>query len=92
MYCFFFSVFTNLLNFFNQLSIEKINILCVSGRADPDTDAEAGARLTLHLLLRLFKTIEVPQPSLYSVGMSYQLLSKIIIICQSFHYTNVNLF
>jgi hypothetical protein len=30
--------------------------------------AEAGARLTCHLLLRLFKTIEVPQPSLYSVG------------------------
>lgn len=33
-------------------------------------DTEAGARLTCHLLLRLFKTIEVPQPALYSVGMS----------------------
>lgn len=41
--------------------------MCV-GRGDTDMDSEAGARLTCHLLLRLFKTIEVPQPSLYSVG------------------------
>lgn len=33
-------------------------------------EAEAGARLTCHLLLRLFKTIECPQPSLYSVSTS----------------------
>ena len=38
------------------------------GRRDADADAEAGARLTCHLLLRLFKTNEIPQPSLYSVG------------------------
>ncbi|KAJ8669737.1 hypothetical protein QAD02_000996 [Eretmocerus hayati] len=40
------------------------------GRGDADTDAEAGARLTCHLLLRLFKTVECPQPALYSVGTS----------------------
>lgn len=38
------------------------------GAADTDPEAEASARLTCHLLLRLFKTTEVPQPSLYSVG------------------------
>lgn len=43
----------------------------VSGRGDADVDTEAGARLTCHLLLRLFKTIEVPQPALYSVGKSF---------------------
>lgn len=42
--------------------------LCDAGRGDADMDTEAGARLTCHLLLRLFKTIEVPQPALYSVG------------------------
>lgn len=40
------------------------------GAADTDPEAEASARLTCHLLLRLFKTTEVPQPSLYSVGTS----------------------
>ncbi|XP_050541697.1 mediator of RNA polymerase II transcription subunit 12 isoform X2 [Daktulosphaira vitifoliae] len=40
------------------------------GAADTDPEAEASARLTCHLLLRLFKTTEVPQPSLYSVGAS----------------------
>lgn len=35
-----------------------------------DSEAAAGARLTCHLLLRLFKTVECPQPSLYSVGTS----------------------
>ena len=41
-----------------------------SGRREADADAEAGARLTCHLLLRLFKTNEIPQPGLYSVGTS----------------------
>jgi hypothetical protein len=40
----------------------------VIGRGDADIEAEAGARLTCHLLLRLFKTVECPQPALYSVG------------------------
>jgi hypothetical protein len=44
--------------FFNKLT----------GRGDADIEAEAGARLTCHLLLRLFKTVECPQPALYSVG------------------------
>jgi len=43
---------------------------CNEGRGDADTEAEAGARLTCHLLLRLFKTVECPQPALYSVGTS----------------------
>ncbi|XP_053952876.1 mediator of RNA polymerase II transcription subunit 12 [Anastrepha ludens] len=34
------------------------------------TDAEAGARLTCHLVLKLFKTIEIPQPRMYSVSTS----------------------
>jgi hypothetical protein len=41
----------------------------IGGRGELDLKAEAGARLTCHLLLRLFKTIESPQPALYSVGM-----------------------
>lgn len=40
----------------------------VLGIREANADAEAGARLTCHLLLRLFKTNENPQPSLYSVG------------------------
>ncbi|RZF38411.1 hypothetical protein LSTR_LSTR006537 [Laodelphax striatellus] len=47
-----------------------INLFSILGRVDADVDAEAGARLTCHLLLRLFKTIEIPQPALYSVGTS----------------------
>lgn len=35
-----------------------------------DSEAAAGARLTCHLLLRLFKTVEGPQPASYSVGTS----------------------
>ncbi|GAB6019774.1 hypothetical protein CHUAL_001322 [Chamberlinius hualienensis] len=35
-----------------------------------DQDAEPGARLTCHLLLRLFKTAEFPQPQCYSLGTS----------------------
>lgn len=33
-------------------------------------ETEASARLLCHLLLRLFKTIEIPQPGLYSVSTS----------------------
>lgn len=38
--------------------------------ASGGVNVEAGARLTCHLLLRLFKTIECPQPGLYSVSTS----------------------
>lgn len=38
--------------------------------ADLDANAEAGARLSCHLLLRLFKTSELPQPGMYSVSTS----------------------
>uniref|UniRef100_A0A8D9FIE5 Mediator of RNA polymerase II transcription subunit 12-like protein n=1 Tax=Cacopsylla melanoneura TaxID=428564 RepID=A0A8D9FIE5_9HEMI len=39
-------------------------------RSEADLIAEAGARLTCHLLLRLFKTTETPQTSSFSVGTS----------------------
>lgn len=42
---------------------------CNGGR-EITPEAEAGARLSCHLLLRLFKTIEIPQPGMYSVGTS----------------------
>jgi hypothetical protein len=44
----------------------------LTGRGDADIEAEAGARLTCHLLLRLFKTVECPQPALYSVGQLFE--------------------
>ena len=36
------------------------------GRSDTDPEAEAGARLTCHLVLRLFKTSDAPHPACYS--------------------------
>lgn len=41
-----------------------------SGGRDMTPEAEAGSRLSCHLLLRLFKTNENPQPGLYSVSTS----------------------
>lgn len=40
------------------------------GLVDLSPDAEAGPRLSCHLLLRLFKTSELPQPGMYSVSTS----------------------
>lgn len=42
---------------------------CNGGR-EITPEAEAGARLSCHLLLRLFKTNELPQPGFYSVSTS----------------------
>lgn len=42
---------------------------CNGGR-EITPEAEAGARLSCHLLLRLFKTNEIPQPGFYSVSTS----------------------
>lgn len=42
---------------------------CNGGR-EITPEAEAGARLSCHLLLRLFRTVEIPQPGMYSVGTS----------------------
>ena len=36
------------------------------GRSEADFEAEAGARLTCHLVLRLFKTSDAPYPACYS--------------------------
>lgn len=56
----------------------KISPFVISpGRGD-DIDAEAGARLTCHLLLRLFKTSEVPQPAMYSVGKHFVIFVLLI--------------
>lgn len=41
-----------------------------SGGRDMTPEAEAGARLSCHLLLRLFKINESPQPGFYSVSTS----------------------
>ncbi|XP_069936794.1 mediator of RNA polymerase II transcription subunit 12-like protein, partial [Cherax quadricarinatus] len=39
-----------------------------SGEGNPE--AEPGARLTCHLLLRIFKSVDTPQPAQYSAGSS----------------------
>ncbi|XP_063890772.1 mediator of RNA polymerase II transcription subunit 12 isoform X1 [Helicoverpa armigera] len=41
-----------------------------SGNAPNAPSPDTGARLTCHLLLRLFKTVDTPQPGLYSVSTS----------------------
>jgi len=59
----------------------------ITGRGDADTEAEAGARLTCHLLLRLFKTVECPQPALYSVGqLSQWFISLVVEIGRKTYY------
>ncbi|XP_014240194.1 mediator of RNA polymerase II transcription subunit 12 isoform X2 [Cimex lectularius] len=57
-------------DFVVHVALPSLMTVCNEGRGDADLDAEAGARLTCHLLLRLFKTSEVPQPAMYSVGTS----------------------
>ncbi|KAJ8916222.1 hypothetical protein NQ315_016361 [Exocentrus adspersus] len=44
------------------------SLLKVKSLDNSEGRAEAGMRLTCHLLLRLFRTAEGPQPGLYSVG------------------------
>jgi hypothetical protein len=51
----------------------QLNEMILLGKEKADSRIEAGARLTCHLLLRLFKTNETPQPALYSVGESLPL-------------------
>ncbi|PNF33035.1 hypothetical protein B7P43_G16367 [Cryptotermes secundus] len=57
-------------DFVVHIALPSLVKACNEGRGDADIEAEAGARLTCHLLLRLFKTVECPQPALYSVGTS----------------------
>ncbi|KAJ0181317.1 hypothetical protein K1T71_003402 [Dendrolimus kikuchii] len=42
----------------------------ISGNPANAPSPDTGARLTCHLLLRLFKTVDTPQPGLYSVSTS----------------------
>lgn len=48
------------------LKVKTLN----EGRGEAVGSVEAGMRLTCHLLLKLFKTVECPQPGLYSVSTS----------------------
>ncbi|XP_032668438.1 mediator of RNA polymerase II transcription subunit 12 isoform X2 [Odontomachus brunneus] len=57
-------------DFVVHIALPSLVKTCNDGRGDVDMEAEAGARLTCHLLLRLFKTVECPQPALYSVSTS----------------------
>ncbi|XP_034195865.1 mediator complex subunit kohtalo [Osmia lignaria lignaria] len=57
-------------DFVVHIALPSLVKACNEGRGDADMEAEAGARLTCHLLLRLFKTVECPQPALYSVSTS----------------------
>ncbi|XP_053693573.1 mediator of RNA polymerase II transcription subunit 12 [Sabethes cyaneus] len=72
------SVFTSILvarhcfsleNFVAHVALPALVQAC-KGRSETTPEIEAGARLSCHLLLRLFKTIECPQPGLYSVSTS----------------------
>lgn len=72
------SVFTSILvarhcfsleNFVAHVALPALVQAC-KGRSETTSEIEAGARLSCHLLLRLFKTIECPQPGLYSVSTS----------------------
>lgn len=56
-------------NFVFYVALPALVNACNGGR-EITPEAEAGARLSCHLLLRLFKTIEIPQPGLYSVSTS----------------------
>ncbi|XP_055373234.1 mediator of RNA polymerase II transcription subunit 12 [Condylostylus longicornis] len=56
-------------NFVMKVALPALGNTCNNGRElSPDT--EASARISCHLLLMLFKTIEIPQPGLYSVSTS----------------------
>ncbi|GAB0086625.1 Mediator of RNA polymerase II transcription subunit 12 [Sergentomyia squamirostris] len=57
-------------NFVASVALPALVAVCNGAGRDMTPEAEAGARLTCHLLLRLFKTIEIPQPGLYSVSTS----------------------
>lgn len=59
----------SLKDFMYYVALPALVNACKGGR-EITAEVEAGARLSCHLLLRLFKTSEVPQPSLYSVSTS----------------------
>lgn len=51
---------------------KKVIQFCIFPTGEGNPDAEPGARLTCHLLLRIFKSVDTPQPSQYSGGGSAQ--------------------
>ncbi|CAG5095064.1 Similar to kto: Mediator of RNA polymerase II transcription subunit 12 (Drosophila melanogaster) [Cotesia congregata] len=57
-------------DFVRLIALPSLVHACNPSRGDSDTEAESRGRLTSHLLLRLFKTVECPQPALYSVSTS----------------------
>lgn len=60
----------SLTNFTIIVALRSLVASFDNGKEVIEEGAEAGARLTCHLLLRLFKTVEMPQPGLYSVSTS----------------------
>ncbi|XP_057325001.1 mediator of RNA polymerase II transcription subunit 12 [Microplitis mediator] len=57
-------------DFVRLIALPSLGNVCNANRGDSDAEAESRGRLTSHLLLRLFKTVECPQPALYSVSTS----------------------
>ncbi|XP_072935735.1 mediator of RNA polymerase II transcription subunit 12 isoform X2 [Epargyreus clarus] len=60
-------------DFVRHAALPSLVKACGGGTSGNPANApspDAGARLTCHLLLRLFKTVDTPQPGLYSVSTS----------------------
>lgn len=60
-------------DFVRRAALPSLLKACGGGGSGNPTNApspDTGARLTCHLLLRLFKTVDTPQPGLYSVSTS----------------------
>jgi len=60
----------SLADFVSKFALPTLARSVSAGGAELSVDAEAGARLTCHLVLKLFKTLEIPQPGMYSVSTS----------------------
>ncbi|KAH8373428.1 hypothetical protein KR009_006618 [Drosophila setifemur] len=57
-------------DFVSKFALPTLARSVTAGGAELSVDAEAGARLTCHLVLKLFKKLEIPQPGMYSVSTS----------------------
>ncbi|XP_014230379.1 mediator of RNA polymerase II transcription subunit 12-like isoform X1 [Trichogramma pretiosum] len=57
-------------DFIRYIAIPSLVKACNNDARELDIEIQAGVRLAIHLILRLFKTSECPQPSLYSVSTS----------------------
>ncbi|CAH4017296.1 unnamed protein product [Pieris brassicae] len=57
-------------DFVRHAALPSLVKACNASNHPSAPSPDAGARLTCHLLLRLFKTVDTPQPGLYSVSTS----------------------